>query len=261
MQPPERPDDGIYVNLPDLLSQWTLGQAHGDGPPGCLTRPSNDRPVAILFRQVASPSYETAWFARKARRCGCSPVVIEHRTDRFSVHNPYKRSLVTVRIVVGRDRHGRAIIRQQKLVDHNSAEGRPLDAIATASGEGLVAYHHRKLRMIMGAEAPRILDLSEVVATAADGARAYYVDVFKLLAGRAVLFEDFVVDDRTASFFARVVRPAYEQALRAAGRRPQIVRLTQGLRASSPLWYAYPPAMADDQQRASQEREGVLHVG
>lgn len=241
---PDEVDSDLYTDARLLASRAAAADAGPtrDLAPALLGR--EGAPVALLFRQVASPNYELLSFVRKARRHGFEPVVVEHSTDRFSVHNPSKRALATLPVVVGLDCRGRAILRRHKLVEHNSADCRPLDAILLPSGESLTGFHRRRLGELLGPAAPRRVELRELVPRAADGAAAYYHDVFRLLSGRVVLFEDFVTDAQTARFFDRTVRPAYGQALRDMGQRPQIARLMNGRRASSPLWNAYPPAMA-----------------
>lgn len=241
----DRLDERIYVDPAKFSRQRPIHLENAHETRNERRALLKDHPIAILFRQIATPNYETAWFVRKAQHYGFRPVIIEHRTDRFSVHNSYKRSLVTPRIVMGRNKHGRTIVTQQKLIEHNSAEGKPLDSLLTVTGEKLLAYHHRKLHAIMGSQAPVTIDLSDIMSTATHGPSAYYVDVFKLTTGRAVLFEDFVVDAATDSFFTRVVKPAYEFALSSTGDRPKVVKLTQGRWAASPLWNAYPTAMID----------------
>lgn len=251
------PDNAIYSRLQDLKAQWIGTGFGGHDARLRLVGRLTSRPVALLFRQIASPNYETICFVRKARRHGLEPVVLEHRGDRFSVHNPYKRSLVTLPIVVGKDRHGRPITRTRKLVEHNSADGRPFASLTTDTGESLISYHHRKLACVMGADTPRFVDLSEVVASASAGARSYYADVLRLLMSQAVLFEDFIIDEQTAAFFAKVVRPAFEEVVSEGGRTPQVVRLTHGRRACLSIWNAFPPTMIDD---PSWVRQGGGHV-
>lgn len=246
LTPAGQPDADIYLPMEGQQASARAGGPRMDWPLARLRRRSFRRPVAILFRQIATPNYEMLWFLRKATRLGLDPIVVEHRLDRFCAHNACKRTLVTLPIIVGKDRHGRPITRRQKLIEHNSAEGQPLQALATRWGEGLVAYHHRKLRCTLGTKAPRLVDLSEVVDSAADGPAAYYADLLSLLTNQVFLFEDFVVDDQTRSFFERVVAPAYDRAALALGQRPQVVRLTHGHHVNSPYWLHYPSAMLDE---------------
>lgn len=251
-------DRDIYSDIRELARLAAADPGPLRGPAPALAG-RGGRPVALLFRQVATPNYELISFVRRARRHGFEPVVVEHALDRFSVHNAAKRALVTLPVVVGLDCRGRAILRRQNLVEHNSADGRPLGGIVLRTGESLTGFHRRKLHEVMGRAAPRRVELGDLVASAADGAAAYYGDVFRLLGGRVALFEDFVTDAQTARFFERIVRPAYDQAVLDLGRRPQITRLMNGRRASSPLWNAYPPVMAGDLRR-DRSRQAVAAV-
>lgn len=237
-------DKDIYTDLAEVKRRLSARPLDGTWPP--TPNGAQPRPVAVLARQVATPNYEMLRFVRLARRNGFQPLVIEHRTDRFTVHNPTKRALATLPILLGRGRDGQTILRRQKILDPSQAEGRRLEEIATRSGEGLIAYHHRKLLQIMGSEAPRVIDMTEIVSACGAGASAYYLEFFKMLTGGLVLLEDFVADDQTAAFFERTVRPAYQQAMADTGHRPQIARLVPGRRTSSPFWIAYPPAAVDD---------------
>ncbi len=242
-------DDDIYLTLDEVKARAAGAEAGPDGPaPSAAPSPAPriPGPTAILARQVATPNYELLWFARQARRHGFRPLVIEHAGDRFTVHNPTKRALATLPVVVGRSRDGRAILRRQRIVEPEAAEGRRLDAVLTRTGERLLDYHHRKLRAVMGPAAPQVVDLRDVLPEEATRPARYYVEFFKLLSGGAVLFEDFVADEQTAGFFQGTVLPAWREAVAQTGRRPQIVRLGPGKRTSSPRWIAYPPAMADD---------------
>lgn len=239
-------DEDIYVNVADVKSRIDVDPEHGPAWWPQALGQHLTRPTAVLARQIASPSYEMMWFTRLARRHGFDALVIEHRSDRFTVHNPYKRSLATLPIMVGRSQNGRPIMRRQKMVDLAAAEGRRLEDVVTRTGESLLDYHHRKLAQVLGPDTPRVIDLSDVVPTYTTGAAGYYLEFLKMFSGRLILFEDFVADDQTAAFFQHTVLPAYRQAVSDTGRLPQIARLVPGPRTSSPIWNSYPAAVADD---------------
>ncbi len=213
-----------------------------------------DRPVALLFRQIATPSFEVCSFIRKARRFGLEPVILEHVNDSFSVHNSYKRSLAVMPIALGKNCHNEIVWRRQKLAKLDRLEGRKLNSIKLASGESLVSYHHRKLYGAFGTRTPRLVDLKEIVPSVAFGAQGYYHDLFNLLHGNVVLFEDFVVDSQTANFFTRIVLPAYEGSMTKTSYRPQIAKLTFGERSASPFWNYYPSSVSDSMMGAAQSR-------
>lgn len=237
-------DSDVYVSMDEAKACAKANLSDMRWP--SALRQHLTRPTAVLARHVASPSYETMWFARVARRHGFQALIIEHRSDRFTAHNPAKRSLATLPVVVGRSRNGQAIVRRQKIVDTAAAEGRRLEEVVTQAGESLIDYHHRKLAQVLGPDAPLVMSLQDVAPACAAGPGAYYLEFFKMLSGPLVLFEDFVADEQTAAFFQRTVLPAHRRAVSETGRRPQIARLVPGRRTSSPMWNAYPAAMADD---------------
>lgn len=244
-------DRDIYISNEDLIRRRDQNAWKDCSTP--LSRYlRTDRPIALLFRQIATPSFEVWSFVRKARRFGLEPVILEHVNDRFSVHNSYKRSLAVMPIALGKNCYNEIVWRRQKLAKLDSLEGCKLKSIKLASGESLVSYHHRKLYGAFGARAPRLVDLKEIVPSVAFGAQGYYHDLLNLLHGNVVLFEDFVVDPQTADFFTRVVLPAYEGSLMKMSGRPQIARLTFGGRSASPFWNYYPPSVSDSTMAAAQ---------
>jgi hypothetical protein len=239
-------DEEIYVALEEVSPRADrMLEPHEGNWPEALARHITE-PTAVLARNVATPNYEMLWFTRLARRHGFRALVIEHRTDRFTVNNSTKLALLTLPIVVGRDKTGRPILRRQRLQDPAVAERMPLDRILTYSGESLVAYHHRKLREVLRTDAPDVMNLREIMQTQELRPSVYYAEFLRLLSGHLVLFEDFVVDRQTAEFFHGTVLPAWREVVAATGRRPQIVRLGPERRATSPLQNAYPASVADN---------------
>jgi hypothetical protein len=105
------------------------------------------------------------------------------------------------------------------------------------------------MKDLLGADAPDCVDISSVLATAGQGAGTYYRDLFKLLSGPVVLFEDFVVDRQTRDFFDRVVAPAFDEVALETGTQPQIARLTPTRWASWSYWNAYPSSLGETVRR------------
>ena len=211
------------------------------------------KPVALLFRQIATPNYELLWFLRKSRKLGFEPVVIEHVSDQFCVHNSFKRSLVSLPIVNGRSKNGKIIWNRLKILHHDRAESKPIKSIYLTNGESLVDFHHRILISAFGENCPALIDLSELIPSASLGAIHYYKDLFNLLLGNYVLFEDFVVDESTEDFFVRIVWPSFKAVVHSSGRSPKIARLIRGKRAASPLWNSYPLITTDRIKRGSHD--------
>lgn len=240
-------DRDIYVGLQEVKAHAAVfGDTVRASWPDELSRRVN-KPTALLARHIASPSYEMLWFVRLARRHGFRALVLEHTSDRFSARNPVKHALARMPIVRGRSRNGQLIVRPQKIFDISEHDGRPLREIFTYRGENLVSYHHRKLSDALGPDTPDLVDMTQLLPTAADCPAKYYPALFRLLSGYLVLLEDFVADEDTAEFFSRTVLPAWQGAVSDTGKQPQVVRLTHGRLTSSLIWNSYPASVGDDQ--------------
>ena len=240
-------DRSIYLSPIDLRSLGRTPDAtEGALDRGCLGSGLTNKPVAYLFRQIATPSFELLWFVRRVKLLGFEPVILEHTSDRFSVHNTYKRSLISLPIVTGRGRDGRIIWNRMKIANHDEVEGQALNSIVLRNGENLVSFHHRMLGLALGNQCPSRVNLATIVSSAYLGAAQYYRDLMELLIGNFVLFEDFVVDNQTLQFFQRVVSPAFEEVVERTGFRPKVGRLIYGQRAALPLWNSYPSRIASE---------------
>ena len=242
-------DQFIYLSPDNRRSSVIARDARPDGfrsrIPFTL---SPSKPIAFLFRQIASPNFELLWFLKKSKLLGFEPVIIEHINDRFSFHNVFKRALVSPPTVSGRGRDGRVIWSRLKILHHDVAEGAPLNSIYLSDGTSLIDYHHKSFSSIIGADCPSIIDLSELIPSAFLGAHRYYNDLLGLLLEDCVLFEDFVVDRCTEQFFSRVVKPAFESIASSSGRAPKIARLIYGSRAALPVWNFYPSSKIDSRR-------------
>lgn len=241
-----RLDDEIYVDLDTVKRQLHTTEALQELNWPEALRERITGPTAVLARNIASPNYEMLWFTRLARKHGFRALVIEHTADRFTAHNPAKHALARLPIVTGRSLKGQLITRRQRVVELALAEGQPFAKILTMTGESLVAYHHRKLADLLGADAPDLLDLQDILPSGPMDPFGYYVEFFKMLAGPLVLFEDFIADNQTAAFFQGTVQHAWRRVVADTGRQPQIVRLGPDRREQMPLWSAYPAMAADN---------------
>lgn len=209
------------------------------------------RPVAILFRQVATPNYETRQFLRRCQRLGLTPLLLEYTQDRFCSRNPCKHALLHPHFVEMINRRGAPVHRRHKLAEPELWEGKPLSLVQAGQAR-LADLHANALSRVAGAS-PCRWDASAWFTTYPAGAEGYYVDLFSSLTGGVLLMEDFVTDDPDeARFFARVVLPAFHQATQILGHRPNVTRLCDNRRVASPLWYAYPHWM-----RRAFEPEGI----
>ena len=55
----------------------------------------NNKKYAVLFRQIATPNYETKRFIALAKENNLCPVIFEYHNDKFTSNNEFKHSLRT----------------------------------------------------------------------------------------------------------------------------------------------------------------------
>ena len=104
----------------------------------------------------------------------------------------------------------------------------------------LPLLHQSLLHLVLPDQQIDVVDGSDWFARFPGGPREYYLNIFIGLTGGTVLFEQFDTNKEEAEFFARIVRPAFEEAASILGHDPPILPLCRGKHAASPLWYSYP---------------------
>lgn len=207
-------------------------------------------PVLYLCRHVASPNLETLRFLTIARRRGFKTVIGQDPKDIFAPRNPLKRALGKLSICTRLARKGdRPVeqIRKLRIVDFNSAGGKPLHSLRTLWGEPLVDFHNALFDQF--AEYPvQIEDDSHWVDRYHRGdLLAEYKSFLALLIVHGVMFEDYPIDvsSEEAWFVSDILRPAFTHVETTLGVRPLITPLVPCGVASFEVWTGYPPKVWD----------------
>jgi hypothetical protein len=257
--------DFLFISLSDAAAELSrrrrddaLAALHD---PFRFSLPANiaahfTKPRAILFRQLASPTYETLEFLHLEERLNVEPLILEYLKDKFvGANNSYKHALGKMPIHSGMNKHGKDIIRYRTVIDFVQADGKPLLEIPTFTGEPLVVMHHRILGSLTGLDARvHCLDGSDWFADAHAHGRHFYEDVFALCVRDAILFENFHTTEHERTLVSEVVAPAYHETVRRFGVPPLIVRLIPRQEELSRHWDSY-PAMAERFMHAEQKRK------
>ncbi|MGE0388040.1 MAG: hypothetical protein AB7Q97_25220 [Gammaproteobacteria bacterium] len=199
------------------------------------------RPVALLFRQVATPNYELRRVLRLAREHGMALLVWEYHADRFMTRNPIKYALGRLGFYSGLGRNGGRRIEYAAIIDLDAENGRPLRDINTFRGESLVAFHHR----LMHSECPEIghdwlFDASDWFAAQGGSARSYYPAFLSLFLRHAILFETFLLAGDERGFVEEVFLPAFDAVQAASGMKPLIVQAEPEEWEGDDFWQFYP---------------------
>lgn len=212
---------------------------------GEAARPIIDRcakPTAILFRQIASPTYEALRFLETAKRLGLQPLFLEYHGDKFvTARNPYKHHLGKMPIEQRRSRNGSMQIRYHTLLDFPAFEGDILADVRSLRGERLIDVHHRALTQVAQVDPETVcVDGTAWFATTGSSARAHYEGILPLFVRDAILFENYLPSGHEGLFVRENVLPAFRTVTHALGAPPLIVRLLPKEEETAEHWDIYP---------------------
>ncbi|MBI5456577.1 hypothetical protein HY969_02455 [Candidatus Kaiserbacteria bacterium] len=201
-----------------------------------------ERPTAILFRQLASPTHEILHFLETAKRLSLQPLILEYYDDKFvGAGNPYKRTLGKLPLFqhVGSD--GRDMVRYVRVIDFNLFMGKKIGDVCCISGKTLVEFHHDLLQKTANIE-PSELCFNASPWFQAHGSSAvhYYTPLMSLFVRDAILFENFEETPELLPFMRDIVIPAYEHTEKQFLHNPIIVRLIPKRDEQRLYWYSYP---------------------
>ena len=191
--------------------------------------PPPDRPSGFLLRHVATARFEDVVFLLMARAAGLEPLWGEYTRDTFAASSSFKRSLVNRTVTNGRNRHGHAQTRNDRLVrDVNKLHKTRLSDITLTDGQPLVAFHHALQDRLLP-EPARRFDSSDTFRRAGfQSAKDYYVFCLSWFVAHGVLFDDFhggESGDKLDGFVLNTVEPAWEEVRRTFDVGPLIVAL------------------------------------
>jgi len=202
----------------------------------------NDKPRAVLTRQLCSPDNGLDFFIRRAKYINASPFGWEFHGDTFVHFNEEKKGLSRLRVLLGV-----GVKATIDIFDFHKAERKALGEIALNTGEKLVDFHHA------------LLNLSQFKIETRDNtlwfkqlghASDYYYCLLLHFVAHGVLFTnfEFFEDDGSESVFMRdVVNPAIEKIEKKFGMKPMFVRMYSQNQDDDEdfYWWSYPKAEND----------------
>ncbi|KND47367.1 MAG: hypothetical protein AB199_02980 [Parcubacteria bacterium C7867-004] len=202
-------------------------------------------PMAIFSRPIASPSYEFCAFYEQAERIGLPAGVFEYTADKFVARNWEKYCLGRLAFTSSEDDQRLTL---QRIVDFNRDEGKLLSEITTIAGTPLTDFHHDLLSRYLKGRPIELYDFSDWFIPNRGGDRwSYYLRYLGLFLVHGILFENFLMDKREASFTTEVVMPAFRTLADAAGCAPLIVRAMPAEKeGQSDQWCYYHDSLRTD---------------
>ena len=200
---------------------------------------------AVLFRQVATPNYETRHFVSIAKEYGLQPIIFEYHDDKFTSNNEFKHSLGQIRIHNGFDAKGESRKEKITIVDFAKFDGETLKHTKTVWGEPLVDFHKRLFTAHHLHEGLVVHDLSAWCKSNGPDASSYYSVFLQLFVCNGVLFDNFLISGKETGFTRGVILPAIEGVLNLMGAKPLIVPLGPFDNEAEEYWVHHHPTVKD----------------
>jgi hypothetical protein len=197
---------------------------------------------SVLFRQIATPNYETRRFLHISDGGDLNPILWEYLQDKFVSNNEYKRSLGKVKFFLGEGKKGGKIIESETIIDFNSSNGKPLNEVMCINQTTLVDFH-RKLFFdaYPNFSKNQIFDASDWFKDHGKKADEYYVNFLTLFIVNGILFENFMLNEEERCFTENIFYPSYKKVLAKYGLKPIIVALEPTDIEGDEFWMCHTP--------------------
>lgn len=195
----------------------------------------------VLFRHIATPNYEINRFVIAADALHTlQPLILEYTADKFNNRNEWKFSLGKLPFHKGQNRLGEGIFERVNIIDVNASNNVPLKDISTAWGENLVDFHHGLFEEAFPHLTGSVLDLSSWLHQTGQTAKEYYAAFFALFLTDAILFENFMLEEKEFPFTRDVILPAFKRIHEETGKKPLVVALEPTHMESDQFWLSHP---------------------
>jgi hypothetical protein len=189
---------------------------------------TNDRPVFMLIRAIASWDNEVLRFLQLCQAVDAEPVIVTMLGDRFTSLNmdKYRRARMTF--------WWQNRTRVLRAGDMRAADGRSMSELRTRRGLPLAQYHHALLN---SQQHVRTVDLSDWLRP---GGRSDYVHFFALCMVGAVLVEAIDEDPLERQFVRERMLPAWHRASSLFGVAPLVTCHYTPAENRDDYWWGYP---------------------
>jgi len=205
--------------------------------------PIDDKPKAVLSRSIATPNNEVTYFLELTSALELDPLILEY-PDKFVAKNTDKYHLCKLYFM--RDAGGRKplIIDTRKIIDFNNNEGKCFKDIKTIWGESIIDFHHRLFVSKHQNYEQNIVEFSKWFNRTRCISEYYYQHYLSLFICNAVLFENFILEDKEEICFIREkLIPSFNEVERVFGLKPLIFSLLPSRYTTSTRWFSYPESI------------------
>lgn len=200
-----------------------------------------EKKCGIMARQIATPNYESRAFISITNENNLHPVFVEYFEDKFTSNNKYKHSLGQLHIKNKVSKNGEDCISKVTIIDFNKYNGEKISSIKTLWGESLVDFH-KKLFELNGLKDFSFFNELEWYKKDKEKPIDFYLNLFLLVSGFGILFENFShSNDSEGNFTKTVVLPTIEKIYKITGVKPLIVPIPPMDLETDDLWYCHLP--------------------
>lgn len=195
---------------------------------------------SILFRNVASPSYETILFFEQSKKLGLDPYIFEYTEDLFNDRNESKYFFGKLRLIKGTNKHGEHISEGVVIINFNESNNKKISSLHTRWGENFVDFHHRIFNDYVQEFKAHYIDISDWLHLYGSSAKDYYKPFLALFLQNSVLFENLYVNEDERDFIEKIILPSFLEIENESGYKPLIIPLAPLETAIDVYWCSYP---------------------
>lgn len=180
-------------------------------------------PKAAVFRNIATPNFESRLFLELAGCVNLNPIYIEFTKDRFCTRNQDKLFLGKMTFCDSISDGGHNFIVSRKIIDIKNNDNKSFDEISTLWGEKLIDFHHR-IFCSFNKKDLVYFDASRFKCNG-ESAMDVYVKVLSFFICNGILFENYIAKDNhyEKKFTETVVLPAVAKVKEIFKVKPLIV--------------------------------------
>jgi hypothetical protein len=198
------------------------------------------KPRALASLALFSPNLEFLYLSDLLRHLPFETLFCEYQKDKFVHMNFAKRCLGELSFYRELAGGKKETIDRLRVLDFNTAQGKPMRDLVTTGGEDFISFHHRLLESYAGRKF-EIHDFSDWFrgASSFDPAHPYlrYLGSFLV---HGILFGNFSMEKREKEFTETRVLPAIKRLEELFGVAPLIVPIEPSESDDQLCWCYYP---------------------